>query len=178
MTVGRPAAEAGRLAGYIIIVQNVLRLMGSVRRDVRPPARRGAPEAGAGAGTSCKPQRDPRRSSTRSLPRRWSFPLTATSEEENVQRVLDHAAQFYEETWIHRPRKSLNRIAPVDAAGHPRLRRRLLGVIALLEQCAAHGILSGYDFNRLRHKLGLRRPGRAGRARLSRTAAARPTSAR
>ena len=84
-----------------------------------------------------------------------SFPVAATSEEENLESVLEYAARFYEETWIHRPRKSLNRIAPVDAAGHPRLRLRLLGVIALLEQCAANGILSRYDFDRLRHKLGL-----------------------
>jgi tetratricopeptide (TPR) repeat protein len=153
VTVGRPAADAGRLAGYVIIVQNVLRLMGSIpetfdrlRDEVRQKLGLGLDQL--------KPQRSAPQF-PEILAEALSFPVHPTSEDENIQSVLDHAARFYEETWIHRPRKSLNRVAPVDAVGHPRLRLRLLGVITLVEQCAATGILSRYDFNRLRHKLGL-----------------------
>ena len=153
VTVGRPAAEAGRLAGYVVIVQNVLRLMGSVpetfdrlRDEVRQKLALGIDQL--------KPQRSAPQFHE-ILAEALSFPVAATSEEDNLQSVIAYAGRFYEETWIHRPRKSLNRVSPVDAAGHPRLRLRLLGVIALLEQCAANGILSRYDFNRLRHKLGL-----------------------
>jgi tetratricopeptide (TPR) repeat protein len=153
VTVGRPATESGRLAGYVVIVQNVLRLMGSVpetfdrlRDEVRQKLALGLDQL--------KPHRTAPQFHE-ILSEALSFPVAASSEEENLQSVLDHAARFYEETWIHRPRKSLKRIAPVDAASHPRLRLRLLGVIAMLEQCAVNGILFRYDFNRLRHKLGL-----------------------
>lgn len=72
------------------------------------------------------------------------------------QRARDFAARYYEETWIHRPLKSLGRIAPVDAAGHRVLRKKLRGVVLFHEACAAGvGSVLEYDFNRLRHKLGL-----------------------
>ena len=35
------------------------------------------------------------------------------------------------------------------------LRKKLLGVIQFMQDCATIGILGDYDFNRLRHKLGL-----------------------
>jgi tetratricopeptide (TPR) repeat protein len=56
---------------------------------------------------------------------------------------------------VNRPRKSLNNITPADAAGSPRLRKKLLGVIAFLEQCASGGMVSEYKFDSLRGKLGL-----------------------
>jgi hypothetical protein len=43
----------------------------------------------------------------------------------------------------------------VDAAGHPVLRKKLLGAIQFLEDCAVPTTVYNYDFNRLRHKLGL-----------------------
>jgi tetratricopeptide (TPR) repeat protein len=71
------------------------------------------------------------------------------------QRLAEHMAQFFEEKWIHSPLKALNRIAPIDAAGHRNLRKKLIGVIQFLEDCGAAGPLQLYDFNRLRRKLGL-----------------------
>src|SRR5262249_38221474 len=43
----------------------------------------------------------------------------------------------------------------LDAAAHPTLRKKLRGVIQFIEECARDGFLAGYDFNRLRRKLGL-----------------------
>jgi tetratricopeptide (TPR) repeat protein len=83
------------------------------------------------------------------------FPVGAGDQTVAEARIREHAERFYEETWVHRPLRSLNRIAPVDAAGHRVLRRKLLGVIQFLQDCAAGGALKGYDFDRLRRKLGL-----------------------
>lgn len=84
----------------------------------------------------------------------WLVFPAASSEEEGRTRVEEGCARFLEETWIHRPLVSLNRIPPVDAAGHAGLRKKLLGVIQFLQQC---GDVAGmpYDFDRLRRKLGL-----------------------
>jgi hypothetical protein len=46
-------------------------------------------------------------------------------------------------------------VAPVDAAGHRVLRKKLLGVIQFLQDCAAGSMVRDYDFGRLRRKLGL-----------------------
>src|SRR5439155_15739829 len=59
-----------------------------------------------------------------------------------------------EETWIHRPLVSLNRIPPIDAAGHGTLKKKLAGVIQFLEECKDLSAIP-YDFARLRNKLGL-----------------------
>ncbi|MBM4072464.1 MAG: tetratricopeptide repeat protein [Planctomycetes bacterium] len=84
----------------------------------------------------------------------WLVIPTATSEEESRRKLEEGCARFLEETWLHRPLIALNRIAPIDAAGHADLRKKLLGVVQFLEEC---GALAGipYDFQRLRGKLGL-----------------------
>ncbi|HMC64585.1 MAG TPA: hypothetical protein VKI65_06575, partial [Gemmataceae bacterium] len=82
------------------------------------------------------------------------IPTGAAPAEETEQRLREQIQRHFEESWIHRPRRSLNGVAPVDAAGHPTLRKKLLGVIAFFEQCAAAGG-TPYDFGRLRRKLGL-----------------------
>jgi predicted Zn-dependent protease len=65
-----------------------------------------------------------------------------------------HLEKFFEETWIHRPLKSLSQVAPLDAAGSPNLRKKLRGVVQFLEECAALTKFP-YDFDRLRRKLNL-----------------------
>ena len=82
-----------------------------------------------------------------------AFPAQAKSEEE-AQRVGEHVQRYFEETWIHRPLKSLNGISPIDAAGHGVLRKKLRGVVQFVQDVAANPA-AAYDFNRLRHKLGL-----------------------
>jgi tetratricopeptide (TPR) repeat protein len=71
------------------------------------------------------------------------------------RRVREHIERFFEETWIHRPLRSLNLIPPVDAAGHAVLRKKLAGVIQFLQECGERGLPAPYDFDRLRRKLGL-----------------------
>jgi Tfp pilus assembly protein PilF len=79
----------------------------------------------------------------------------ASSPEDARSRILEAAQKHFEEIWIHRPLKALTGNTPIDASGHSVLRKKLLGVIQFMQDCAAIGILSEYDFNRLRHKLGL-----------------------
>lgn len=83
------------------------------------------------------------------------FPTAATTQLDAETKVRSHAQQFYEETWVHRPLKSLLGTPPIDAAGHPTLRKRLRGIIQFIEECAGQTTTRLYDFDRLRHKLSL-----------------------
>lgn len=83
------------------------------------------------------------------------FPIGVNSQEEAEKRMSASLQQFYEETWIHRPQKTLKGNAPVYAAGHDQLRKQLRGVLLFIEQCAENGLAGTYDFDRLRRKLGL-----------------------
>src|SRR5437660_12831296 len=80
--------------------------------------------------------------------------MGATSEEEGAGRINEHVQRYFEETWIHKPLKSLNGVPPIDAAGHAVLRKKLRGLTQFLEDCAAGGA-QAYEFERLRRKLGL-----------------------
>jgi tetratricopeptide (TPR) repeat protein len=85
-----------------------------------------------------------------------SIRLPAGVTNEQAKRLLDqHFQQVIEEEWTRRPLKSLNQITPVDAAGHAGLRKKLLGVILFMEDVAKSLVPLPYDFDRLRHKLGL-----------------------
>jgi tetratricopeptide (TPR) repeat protein len=83
------------------------------------------------------------------------FPTAATTQLDAETKVRNHAQQYFEDTWVHRPLKSLLGTPPIDAAGHPTLRKRLRGVIQFIEECAGQTTTRLYDFDRLRHKLGL-----------------------
>jgi tetratricopeptide (TPR) repeat protein len=82
------------------------------------------------------------------------FPLNTTDQAEVAQRVREHVQSYFEETWIHRPLRSLGQVPPIDAAGHAGLRKKLVGVVQFLQDCA-QGQVEAYDFDRLRRKLGL-----------------------
>jgi tetratricopeptide (TPR) repeat protein len=83
------------------------------------------------------------------------FPTGATTELEAELKIKEHAQQYFEDKWIHRPLKSLSGGTPEDAAGDPLLRKRLRGVIQFLQDCSAENTLKVYDYDRLRQKLGL-----------------------
>src|SRR5262249_30767263 len=72
-----------------------------------------------------------------------------------ADKVLAHAESYYEDAWVHKPRRSLSGNTPLHAAAHSKLRKKLVGVTQLIEDCAQAGFLAGYDFDRLRRKLGL-----------------------
>jgi tetratricopeptide (TPR) repeat protein len=76
------------------------------------------------------------------------------TEEERKSFAQEHFAKHFEEIWLQRPLKSLGNVPPIDAAGHPVLRKKLLGAIQFLQEIAAGGKLD-YDFERLRRKLNL-----------------------
>lgn len=74
--------------------------------------------------------------------------------EERQAKTLDAVRQYFEETWIHRPLRSLDGVSPIDAAQSPRLKKRLEGLIRFRERgFARHNV--PYNFDRLRNKLGL-----------------------
>jgi tetratricopeptide (TPR) repeat protein len=153
VTAGRPAADAGVLGAYLFVVNNILRIASPVkdpftrlREEMRKKLNLALTELQERSGPI--PFHEV-------VTEALIFPIGQVEPDAAARRILDHASRFYEDTWIHRPRRSLNNIAPVDAAGAIRLRRKLLGVIAFVEQCARGGMLAEYDFNRLRRKLGL-----------------------
>ena len=76
--------------------------------------------------------------------------------ERGSQLVRAHLEQQFEEIWTRRQLKSLGGNTPLDAAAHPALRRKVLGIIRFLEDvCNSFRVEFPYDFDRLRHKLGL-----------------------
>src|SRR4029079_5268959 len=83
------------------------------------------------------------------------FPTGATTELEAELKIKEHAQQYFEDKWVHRPLKSLSGRTPEDAAGDPKLRKRLRGVIQFLQDCSAENTLRVYEFDRLRQMLGL-----------------------
>jgi tetratricopeptide (TPR) repeat protein len=151
VTVGAPAADAGRLAGYLAIAGNMMQISSPLkepferlRDEVRTRLKVGLGEL-----------------QERSGPIQFHdvvaeallFPI---GEPDNAEaRVREHVQQYYEDRWIHQPRRALSGIAPVDAAGSPKLRKQLRGVVNFIEECAAGTLASHYDFDRLRRKLGL-----------------------
>jgi tetratricopeptide (TPR) repeat protein len=150
ITASGPAKETARMAGYLAVVQGVVRLHGTdketmerLREEVRArmnlplgeaPVRRGHVVYGDVVNDAL------------TMP---------TRSEGGPQLAVSNAQKYYEETWVHRPRRSLMNNTPVDAAGHAALQKRLRGVIRFIQDCAVAGLLAGYDFDRLRRKLGL-----------------------
>ncbi|HZZ81961.1 MAG TPA: tetratricopeptide repeat protein [Gemmataceae bacterium] len=82
-----------------------------------------------------------------------SIPMNAASKEDAYLRMRDHYEKFYEETWIHRPLRSLGNVAPAEATqGVPR--KKLLGLLQFLRDCCEMSNLP-YDVERLERKLGI-----------------------
>jgi tetratricopeptide (TPR) repeat protein len=93
------------------------------------------------------------------------FPTFGRSAPDMNEKIRERATHYFEEVWAHRPLKSLAGNTPIDAAGSPVLRRKLLGAIKFLEQCLEGSaprrgseVIHPYDFDRLRHKLGVDTP--------------------
>jgi hypothetical protein len=92
------------------------------------------------------------------------FPTREGADPEQVdQKMRERAREFFEETWVRRPLKSLGGATPLDAAAHPPTRRRLPGVLRFMQECLGGAAPREdgqpgqplYDFGRLRRKLGL-----------------------
>lgn len=93
-------------------------------------------------------------------------PIQTTDLTVTETKLRDHARNFFENIWIHRPLKSLAGNGPLDAVGSFLLRKRVFGVVKFMEDCfkavEPHKQIGEqlvpidvYDFDALRHKLGL-----------------------
>lgn len=152
LTTSVPAKTTPRLGAYLLMAGNVARLW-NVHREAWEKVVNDLRQRAAGTMAEPQMQRGPAHFSE-ILSEGLGFPLGATDEAEAKERMTQTCARYLEETWIHRPLISLNRIPPIDAAGHKTLKKKLAGVIQFLEECKE---LSGipYDFNRLRAKLAM-----------------------
>lgn len=151
LTPEMAASAAPRLAGNLVLSGPIARLS-HLNKDLLDQCVQEIRERAGSAVGAAEPARGPAHFTE--ITSEWLvFPAVA-SEEEGRKRLEEGCARFLEETWIHRPLAALNRVPPVDAAGHVHLRKQLLGTILFLQECAA---LAGipYDFERLRRKLGL-----------------------
>jgi tetratricopeptide (TPR) repeat protein len=83
-----------------------------------------------------------------------TFLVGAGPEEEVRQRIQENIERHYEETWIHRPLKSLSGVPPIDAVGHGVLRKKVRGILQFIEECAQL-FAPGVGLQRVRRKLGL-----------------------
>jgi predicted Zn-dependent protease len=155
ITVGGPAADIARLAGYLLVVQNILQVSGTSKEAI--DRLRDEVRNRLALGLDDLPQRRVPVPFQDIVSEALVFPLKAGSDEEaNKKQVLEYVRKYYEDTWIHKPRRAaLAGNTPVDAAGHKKLRKKLLGVIQFIEDCSKSGIVGEYDFNNLRRKLGL-----------------------
>jgi tetratricopeptide (TPR) repeat protein len=143
-----------KLGAYLLVVQDLLRLW-STNPDGLERTRREIQERAGPALSDARLQRGAAHFGD-VYAEAVIFPSGVTEEE--AQKLLrENVQRYFEEMWIHRPLRSLDNVPPIDAAGHPALRKRLLGVVRFLQECATAGP-PPYDFDRLRRKLGLLGP--------------------
>jgi hypothetical protein len=154
LTVGGPPADSGRMAGYLFIAGPIFQITSPSKESFDRLKEEVRQRLALSLGDLHE----------RQMPAQFQnvvadallFPAPgAAIDTSAADKVRDHAARYYEEVWVHKPRRSLAGNTPLDAAAHPRLRWRLLGVIQFIEECAKDGFIATYDFNRLRRKLGL-----------------------
>lgn len=152
LTVGTGITPTARLGAHLIIQGNWLRLFSPLKEGLEKV--RADLQERTGPALALLGEKQEHALFRDILAEAVIYPLSPANADEAKRLIGEHAARFLEETWIHRPLRSLNHIPPVDAAGHAVLRRKLIGVIQFVEDCAADA-LGGYDFDRLRRKLGL-----------------------
>lgn len=151
LTAEQAASRPPRLGAYLLIVMDRLRIWHTDPETLERVRAELLEKSGAGlahekAEVATPGFRDALSSS-------MVFPVDVADPEARKQVVQQENERYFEEKWLHVPRKSLNGTPPIDAAGHPVLKNKLSGVIQFLQECAAP---SGtpYDFDRLRRKLG------------------------
>ena len=154
ITVGQPSKALARIAGHLLIAGNLLHFSSTVRdrfervRDeIRQRLQLGLTDLHTSMGPA--PYHD-------IFMECAAVAMQDTGKEDMEQKLLEVVRHYFEDVWVHQPRKSLNNIPPIDAAGHGVLRKKLLGVIRFLEDIAqTTGQLGSYTFDSLRRKLGL-----------------------
>jgi len=153
ITVGAPASDQARLAGYLMLMEGMIRLyspskpaLERLRDEFRTRLALGLNET--------QQRREPIQFHdvvTEALIFPTSGSLTA-------EQAVAHFRRHYEEIWPHQPRRSLSGHTPQDAAAIPLQRKKLIGVIQFIQDCAFNTLVARYDFDSLRRKLGLLGP--------------------
>ncbi len=146
------AQQSPHVGAYLMLIQNLVRLWNTNKESLDRMFATLQKHAAGALGQSA-PMRGPAKFHDL-LSEALVFPRNALTQEDANRRLEAGVQDFFEGVWLHRSLKSLGGIPPIDVAGHPPLRKKLVGVVAFLESCAA---LSKYPyaFDRLRRKLGL-----------------------
>ncbi len=151
-TLTSAPAPLAKLGAYLLVIGDVVRLWTTNVDSLQRVRQEILQRAGAGLG-ELEQKRGPANFAD-VLAEALAFPTAPGEESEIEHRIRDHVERYFEETWLHRPLQSLNRLPPIDAAGHTDLRKKVRGVVQFLQDCAG-GAVQTYDFDRLRRKLGL-----------------------
>jgi tetratricopeptide (TPR) repeat protein len=152
VTAGACAGMTPHLGAYLMIIGDLFRLW-SVSSESLDRVRRDLQQRVGPALSDARMQRGPANFGD-IVSEALVFPIGVTDRAEAEKLVREYVQRYFEDRWIHRPLKSLNNVAPIDAAGHTDLRKKLRGVIQFLEECVTTGA-QAYDFIQLRRKLGL-----------------------
>jgi tetratricopeptide (TPR) repeat protein len=152
LTLEHAATKTPRLGAFLTVFGQNLRLT-NVNRDrlhaVAEEFRQKAPGALSAAHWQKQPP-----NFAELLGDAIGYPVRAADEADAKKRMVEFFANYMEEEWIHIPRKSLGNVPPIDAAGHPVLRKKLRGIIGFVADCSDK-VGEMYDFDRLRRKVGL-----------------------
>ena len=152
VTAAAVGPQYPKLGAYLLIVGNLLRLW-TPNADALERVRREVQERAAPSLSDPHLQRGPA-SFGDVAAEALVFPVGVTDQAEGERQIRAHVQRYFEEAWIHRPLRSLGNVPPIDAAGHPMLRKKLFGIVQFLQECISGGP-QAYDFDRLRRKLGL-----------------------
>ena len=149
VTTGAPTGQSSRLGAYLLLVANVVRLWNS-NAEALDRARQALQERAGPALSDARILRGPANFGE-VLAEALNFPVAVSDHAEAEKLAREGVQKYFEETWVHKPLRSLRGVPPIDAAGHTELGKKLRGVVQFLEECSP-GL---YEFDRLRRKLGL-----------------------
>lgn len=149
---GSSTAQLPRLGAYFIIIGDQVRIWHTNEETLNKIRDELVAKAGPGLADARPEKRNANFADV--MTAALVFPVGVNDEAEASKKVAEGFQNYFEEQWLHKPLKALNNTPPVDAAGHPVLKKKLLGVIQYLQETAAI-TKQPYDFDRLRRKLGL-----------------------
>jgi tetratricopeptide (TPR) repeat protein len=153
LTVAGVASHSGKIGAYLILVGDLLRLR-SPRKEALERVSEELKQRTALGLQELRRVRGPLMVFGDTLAEAVTFPVGVSDQAEAQRIVRENAQNYFEDRWIHQPLRSLGGATPVDAT-EGTLRKKVRGVVQFLEECAVGGVVQGYDFNRLRRKLGL-----------------------
>jgi tetratricopeptide (TPR) repeat protein len=147
---GVPSAPA-KLGAYLLFMGGIVRLWNTNPEAIEQIRQ----ELGSRASGSMNEVKSPKAPATFSdvFTEALIFPVNATSKEAAIAMAREHIRKYFEEKWVTKPLKSLGGLSPDDAAQNPAGRKKLLGTLEFLDDCA-HIAGNPYEFSHLREKFG------------------------